>query len=1814
MSTRLARIKISGLRAVVAVTAALAVVVAASVVSLPQALAAPPGNDDFGAAEQLTGTLPIQVSASNVDATKEPGEPDHGGNAGGSSIWFSWTAPATGPVVIDVCGSNVKNQVGVYTGSAVNALTSAVSADEACDGYPSTSRLVRLAAAAGTTYWIAVDGYNGATGDLELVIRNAPANDGFAAAEVLGGSLPIAVTGSNFGATGEPGEPAHAGTTGRHSIWYSWTPAASGPITIATCASDFDTVLGVYTGTTVTALTEVVANDNGCGTKSAVTFAAAAGTTYRIAVDGVPGEEGSTTTGTVELRVRTAVVPPNDDFGAAQTIDGPLPISTTSSNIDATKQPNEPAHAGNSGGTSVWFNWTAAESGQMTISTCLSTFDTLLGVYTGSAVGSLTAVASNDDSCGTGSVARFAATAGTTYRIAVDGYAGATGTIQLKLVSAPANDDFAAAQVLSGPLPITATGTNVGATKQAGEPDDIGGGGATVWYSWTAAATGPVTISSCASGVSTKLGVYTGTDVTALTVVPVRDLRCTNRAKVSLQATAGTTYRIVIDGAAFSDGSPMTGPIGLTIRPSSPPANDDFANAEVLSGAPPLTVSGSTADATDEAGDPLGGPSVWYSWTAAASGVVIVSTCSGSGADTRLGIYTGDAIGGLSEVTGEDRFCGFGAARIVTVAAGTTYRIGVSGQYPNEFGGFTLTIRTPVRPANDAFADAQALDGPLPLSVTGTTTDASTETGEPDGGNSVWYSWTAEAAGPVDVDTCDSGLTGDSALAVFTGTTVGALTEIAANGDSCGSLSRVTFTAAAGTTYKIRVSGEVGSFRLRLRVPHPPSNDDFANAAVLTGALPLSASGTNVEASRESGEPLHDNGRGYASVWYSWTATVTGRMSIDTCGSDFDTVLGVYTGSAVSGLGRVASNDNGCGAAAAGSKVAFNAVSGTTYRIAVDGHANNSGGASAEGSVELTIKAVNLPANDNRADAQTLSATLPVSATGTNVGATKEPGEFNHVGNVGGASVWYRWTAAAGGPVTVDTCDAGFATLLAVYVVRPDGQLGSAAANRNACGNGARDTFIATAGTSYLLAVDGADGAQGNFTLNLRAADRPANDNFTDATELTGALPITATGTNVEATRETSEPRHAGTNGGASVWFSWTALATGRISIDTCGSSFDTVLGVYTGSAVGGLTVVASNDNSCGTRSQVTFTAVSGTTYRIAVDGPVRNSGSIRLVVRAPAQPANDDFADALGLTGALPIEVSGTTVDATREGSEPFHGGLLGTASVWYRWTAATAGKVVVETCGSSFDTLLGVYTGLEVGDLSTVAINGDACGSQSRVEFAAIAGTTYWIAVDGGGGASGAVRLTVRPPQRPANDAFAAAQSLGGTLPVAVAGTNVDATREGSEPFHGGLPGSASVWYSWTPSATRRVTIDTCGGEVNTVLAVYTGGALADLNNVASDNDGCGRSYGGSRVTFTATAGTTYRIAVDGIANPGIAGALPGTGALDLRLTAADPPANDDFAAARVLTGFLPIAWTGTNAGATRESGEPFHAGFVGGTSVWFSWTPTLSGRVAIDTCARNFDTLLAVYTGSSFGTLNPVAGNNNGCGSASKVTFTAAAGTTYRIAVDGRGEAAGSIALAITDLEPRAATVTTLTSTPNPSSYGQPVTVTATVTGGSTTPTGEVQFVVDGTDSGTPRPLVTGKASISLPGLAVGAHTLTARYTGDATHAPSSGSTSQQVNRMATRLVAHPAVLEILPLRITLRLSATLTDATGQPLPGQQVRFVLSDRTVCTATTAANGRASCTSTGAWLAAVLHLGYDAHYDGTPTHQPSHAHGGVLG
>jgi len=141
--------------------------------------------------------------------------------------------------------------------------------------------------------------------------------------------------------------------------------------------------------------------------------------------------------------------------------------------------------------------------------------------------------------------------------------------------------------------------------------------------------------------------------------------------------------------------------------------------------------------------------------------------------------------------------------------------------------------------------------------------------------------------------------------------------------------------------------------------------------------------------------------------------------------------------------------------------------------------------------------------------------------------------------------------------------------------------------------------------------------------VTISGHTQPANDMFANRIVIVGTN-IVVTGNNVAATRETGEPYHAGNRGGASVWWSWQATTNGVATISTYGSSFDTILGVYTGSSVSQLTTIASNDDDPDgdLTSAVAFDVAPNQVYQIAVDGYDGDSGDVTLSVQlAPPAP-----------------------------------------------------------------------------------------------------------------------------------------------------------------------------------------------------------------------------------------------------------------------------------------------------------------------------------------------------------------------------------------------------------------------------------------------------------------------------------------------------------------------------------------------------------------------------------------------------------------
>jgi hypothetical protein len=192
-------------------------------------------------------------------------------------------------------------------------------------------------------------------------------------------------------------------------------------------------VLAFYVGNEVDKLSEQKSQASFGGpecsrVRDGITSLFLTGGKVQVMVDGnnfyVPPALPPVTEGPLTLQIEETPPAPNDDFENAAVLTGQTfeePDGNRSYfgsqfgyNYNATKQMDEPNHAGDSGGSSVWYTWTAPESDVVRFSLCCATTANLLAVYTGNAIDALLPLKS-----GEGAV-ELSVAEGTTYRIAVE--------------------------------------------------------------------------------------------------------------------------------------------------------------------------------------------------------------------------------------------------------------------------------------------------------------------------------------------------------------------------------------------------------------------------------------------------------------------------------------------------------------------------------------------------------------------------------------------------------------------------------------------------------------------------------------------------------------------------------------------------------------------------------------------------------------------------------------------------------------------------------------------------------------------------------------------------------------------------------------------------------------------------------------------------------------------------------------------------------------------------------------------------------------------------------------------------------------------------------------------------------------------------------------------------------------------------------------------------------------------------------------------------------------------------------------------------
>ena len=405
-------------------------------------------------------------------------------------------------------------------------------------------------------------------------------------------------------------------------------------------------------------------------------------------------------------------------------------------------------------------------------------------------------------------------------------------------------------------------------------------------------------------------------------------------------------------------------------------------------------------------------------------------------------------------------------------------------------------------------------------------------------------------------------------------------------------------------------------------------------------------------------------------------------------------------------------------------------------------------------------------------------------------------------------------------------------------------------------------------GGSYdVVAVDtnGVSRSQpGILTLDLPQLG--LNDNFNSLLPL---LPNSSRsgagrGSNVSATRQPGEPQH-GKKGFHSVWFRWKAPNNGVVTFKTAGSTFDTLLAAYVGTAVDALQPVAKDvldDDEGGFHTSViTFNASAGTLYRIAIDGLGQQSGEIVLSwdLDTSSPPVGTLLETPLSKTYfldtsfSLNSDYSGASINC----EWLFNGVRTGVDAKDFdisRLTPAQVGRYTMVMRNSAGKTN------------STVPVDIQISSDPSNVDPKNVQAMNKFFEVH-----DLAERYRTNSRQR--------SSMLSRRIPVTTPATGyrgtqifntAGATKDPGEPMFCNVLGGASEWFSYYATNNGTLHLNTDGSSFDTILAVFTDptyqGTFASIVEVACDNNS-GRDGQDSGVRIPVAAGTLYYVAVDGV-----------------------------------------------------------------------------------------------------------------------------------------------------------------------------------------------------------------------------------------------------------------------------------------------------------------------------------------------------------
>ncbi len=941
---------------------------------------------------------------------------------------------------------------------------------------------------------------------------------------------------------------------------------------------------------------------------------------------------------------------------------------------------------------------------------------------------------------------------------------------------------------------------------------------------------------------------------------------------------AGTAAVQATSTSAATATPTATATVEVTSEVTPPPVPNDYIEYATEITALPFTISQPLALTTYSYSDPQ--PSCWYSYfrnsiwfrytPAVDQRVMFDAVNSDYQTNPELAVFTGTP-GALTLRGCSSRANTQGIDLMLT--AGTTYTIMGAAfiSTPATTQQYTLNVAVVPPVPNDEFANATQIAS-LPFSVeqniyasTVSASDPKISCGYsyyPDYRNSVWFQYTPSVDQIVMVNAEGSTLSAD--VAVFTGNQ-GSLTEQVCNYSGADTLS--AFSAHAGVTYSILIARDglepltiFGELVLNLFTVPEVANDDFANATIVSG-LPFEQTIDVYGATSDPADPglrdycLYSDPQAYPNtVWYRYVPTTDHALSISTDGSDYRTLMGVYT---LDGSTLV---DYAC---SGGAYLSTGVQAGVTYYVMI-ASADNTDRLPLDHSALLHVRFDAPPVpNDLRQDA-TIVDSFPFSVEQNVYGSTLSPGDPEDcTTNFQSNSVWFSYTPSLSQGIILDATTSDYDAAVKIYTQGAGDTLIA-----QGCGIGSVGLQVQS-GIPYLIMVsrlegDGQPALQPADKLRLQITTPVvANDLIENAIHIT-SVPYSNTQDVFGSTITTSDPTSPSgsdcyshvindLNRVNTVWYVYTASVTQTLVIDTGSSDYPTYIELP-------------DQGLCGYGVR-TFAAQAGMTYRIKVayqQGgvdltlPLAQSSLLRFNLR-PAL-LNDTQADALAIN-TVPFSYTEDVTSATVDQSEP--GGYTcgdHSQSVWFKYTPSVNRTVLIDTSGSDYSTAVALY----IGSVDYGCVPHATEPQQVKLTLNARAGYTYYIAVMNHSATPTTANLHLSITDTTNSHPIANArvipttafayqdiQDLGNAKDSVVAPYLICGALEDSGYQN-------MIWYRYTPALKTSVHIESLVTVGYIVANVYR---ASDMQLINCDR---GWPFRAASVNFTAQVGESYYILI--------------------------------------------------------------------------------------------------------------------------------------------------------------------------------------------------------------------------------------------------------------------------------------------------------------------------------------------------------------